>query len=119
MSENALIRAEKAHNGVKYSLEQDFKRYAPYVPEVQVLLDPPNGGYCNADYVFCPHLLWGGFCTEHYKPLQALDGKQFTTITARQFWDCLGESDRPIEHPDSGVAVGAYRVYRKCCKKTK
>ncbi|MDD4566197.1 MAG: hypothetical protein PHE79_12080 [Eubacteriales bacterium] len=119
MSENALIKAEKAHDGVKYYLEQDFKRYAPYVPEVQVLLGPPNGNYCNADYVFCPHLLWGGFCTEHYKSLQMLDGWQFTTITAKQFWACLGEPDKQIKYPDSGTAVGSYRVFRKCCKVSK
>lgn len=120
MSENAYINAEKAHESVKWHLEQDIKTYAPYVPEVQTLLIPPKGSYCNADYAFCPHLLWGGFCKELYKSLQAVDGYQFTTITDTQLWDCWGEGDRPHKTTaPHGVAVGSYRVYRKICGKPK
>lgn len=120
MGENVLVNAEKAHKGIKYDLEHDIKKYAPYIPKVQILLAPPKGNYCNANYTFCPSLLWGGFCKELYTRLRAVDGYQFTVITDDQFWDCLGEGDKPrkttVRH---GVAVGSYKVFKKICGKRK
>ena len=119
MAENAYVDAEKAHEYVKHHLEQDIKTYAPYVPEVQILIIPPKGSYCNAEYTFCPHLLWGGFCKELYTKLRAVDGCQFTTITDKEFWDCMGKGDRPHTAVPHGVAVGSYKVFKKQCGKPK
>lgn len=114
MSDNAYIKAEEAHEFYKYHLEQDIKKYSPYIPTIQVLVTPPKGKYCNDNYKFCPYFLMGGFCTKIGKELQMLDGYRFTTITRKQFWDCLGH-DEPIKNPERGVAIGAYRVFRKKC----
>lgn len=114
MSDSAYIKAEKADAYYRYHLEADIKKYAPSVPEIQTLVAPPKGKYCNDNYKFCPHFLMGGFCTKLCKGLQMLDGYQFTSISSKQFWDNLGY-DKPIKEPKHGIAVAAYRVFRKKC----
>lgn len=115
MSENAYAKAEMVHERVKYHLEQDIKKYAPYVPEVQIMLIPPKGTYCNANYDFCPYLLWGGFCTKLEVQMHPVDGYQFTTITAKQLHDIWGVCGKSAKNHNSGVAIGSYRVFKKIC----
>lgn len=114
MSDNTYIKAEKADEYYRYHLEADIKKYAPAVPEIQTLVAPPKGKYCNDNYKFCPYLLMGGFCTKLGKGLKMLDGYRFTSIPSKQFWDSFGH-DKPIKDSNHGVAVGSYRVFRKKC----
>lgn len=103
------------HEHVKYRLEQAAKKYAPYVPEIQTLMIPPKGKYCNADYKFCPNFLYGGYCKELNVKLMSVDGGEFTTITDVQFWDCFDKERKPQDAGDHNVAVGCYTVYKKKC----
>lgn len=105
----------KEHEHVKYRLEQAAKKYAPYVPEIQTLMIPPKGKYCNADYKFCPNFLYGGYCKELNMKLMSVDGGEFTTITDVQFWDCFDKERKPQDAGDHNVAVGCYTVYKKKC----
>ena len=103
------------HERVKYRLEQEIKKYAPYVPEIQTLLVPPKGKYCNADYKFCPHFIYGGHCKELGVKLMSVDGCEHTLITSAQFWECFDRENKRHDPGDHHVAVGCYTVYRKKC----
>lgn len=106
-------KAYEEHESVKYRLERDIKKYAPHVPEVQTLMIPPKGKYCNADYKFCPNFLYGGHCKDLNVKLMSVDGCERTIITSAQLWECFGrETDDTGDH---NVAVGRYTVYRKKC----
>lgn len=85
----------------KYRLEQDTIKYAPHVPEIQTLLVPPKGKWCNADYKFCPDFEWGGYCRKSNEKLMSVDGCEFTTVKSK-----FGDHD---------IAVGSYTVYKKKC----
>ena len=119
MVKNSYVDALNEHERVKYRLEGEIRKYTPYIPEIQTLLAPPKGSYCNADYIFCPYLMWGGFCKELYVRLHAVDGQQFTTITNDQFWKCFSKDYTPKETAPHGVAVGSYKVFKKICGKRK
>lgn len=108
--------AKDRHDYIKYHYEEDVKKFAPHVPIIQVLMLPPKGKYCNADHVFCPHLLWGGFCEKLHKHLLSIDGAEFTTITNIKFWECFGDINATHDEPDHCVAVGRYTVFKKQCE---
>ena len=99
LNSNAYNKAKKLDEYYRYKLEIDIKKYAPVVLNVQTLVAPPKGKYCNSDYKFCPFFLMGGFCSKLGKGLQNIDGQKFTIIKVNGY----------------NVAVGAYRVFKKRC----
>lgn len=110
-----IENASEEHNRVKYRLEQDIKKYAPHVPEIQTLMIPPKGKYCNGDYKFCSHFLYGGHCKELNAKLMSVDGCEFTTITNVEFWKYIDSSYTPTDTEIHDIAVGCYTVYKKKC----
>jgi hypothetical protein len=91
------------HEYVKYHLEEDVKKHAPHVPTPQILIVPPKGKWCNADYKFCPNLLWGGYCEKLHKCLLSTDGCEFTEVLSSR------------ENHHHNIAVGGYNVFKKEC----